>query len=338
MQSNSFVVVNEANKGSWAKTVWGDIDNGSNVFLQSDTLKYKWLKKLKKIHFSNKTNRKVWLPLKCLWDKAYSIKPAMLDPTKRNYIIFQTGIKFSPRYIQMLKRRYNACIVLYMPDTLRAIGLAVDAVSFKRFCKHYHVDQVYSFDHNDCEEFGLTFFDIYSSKANDEQSSTNKGCLYVGNCRSRGRLDTLHSLYKKLSEKLTCTFYINKVAEGDKLYPLGIVYNTPLSYDDVVGLVRQSDIVVEIMNEGQQGNTLRFKEAVCYNKRLLTNNPYVLKSKYYNPDFIQYFSSVEDIDTDWLTKTVDVDYHYNGEYSPALLAKMIAVKAEADGIAQCNNH
>lgn len=323
MQSKFFVVINEANRGSWAKTVWGDIDLGGNVFLQSDTLRHGWLKKLKKIHFSNKTNRKVWLPLKCLWDRVYPIKPAMLDPKDRNCIIFQTGIKFSPRYIQMLKRRYNACIVLYMPDTLRAIGLATDVASFKRFCSHYHVDQVYSFDHNDCEEFRLKFFDIYSSNNDGGQPSTGNGCLYVGNCRSFGRLNILHSLYEKLSDKVACTFYLNKVAEGDKLYPRDIVYNHPLSYDDVVGLVRQSNIVVEIMNEGQQGNTLRFKEAVCYNKRLLTNNPYVLESKYYNPDFIQYFSSVEDIDTDWLTKSVDVDYHYNGEYSPRSLARMI---------------
>lgn len=86
-------------------------------------------------------------------------------------------------------------------------------------------------------------------------------------------------------------------------------------------LVQQHDIIVEIMNGTQAGNTLRLKEAVCYNKCLLTNNPIVKSSPYYHSDYMQIFDNVEDIDLSRFSH--DVDYHYQGEFSPGKLMERI---------------
>ena len=319
------IIVNDAQPNSWPDIVWRDASlSGARVLLESSMPLPSILKKIRRIHFANSANHKFWLPLNCLWDGNNTLRIENLDPLKRNYIIFQTGIKFSAHYIERLKRERNACIVLYMPDNIRTMKIAQNKDEFQKFCRHYHVDQVYSFDKKDCEEFGAEFFDCYSMLPVNHWAIAKEDdkprILYVGGCRSKSRLDTLHALYDKLKDQAHCTFYLNGV-KSEHANHSGIIYNHLLSYAEVVQLVQQHDIIVEIMNGTQAGNTLRLKEAVCYNKCLLTNNPIVKSSPYYHSDYMQIFDNVEDIDL--LRFSHDVDYHYQGEFSPGKLMERI---------------
>lgn len=319
------IIVNDSKPNSWPDIVWRDASlSGARVLLESSLPLPSILKKIRRVHFANPANHRFWLPLKCLWDGTNTLRFEDLDPKKRNYIIFQTGIKFSAHYIERLKRERNACIVLYMPDNIRTMKIAQNKDEFLRFCRHYHVDQVYSFDKKDCEEFGAEFFDFYSmlpDKVTQKKLEDDKPrILYVGGCRSKERLNTLHALYDRLKKQAHCTFYLNGVDSVDANRE-GIIYNHPLSYAEVIELVRQHDVIVEIMNGNQAGNTLRLKEAVCYNKCLLSNNPLVKESPYYDSDFMQIFKKVDDIDLSRFAK--DVDYKYNGEFSPYKLMERI---------------
>lgn len=335
-KSTSFtIIVNDARPDSWPDIVWRDARNaGARVLLDSCKPLPSPLRKLRQIHFSNVANRKMWLPLKRGWDFSNTLRLSDLEPAKRNYVIFQTGIKFSAHYIEQLKRERNACIVLYMPDNVRTMHMAQSRQEFERFREHYHIDQAYSFDKKDCEEFGMEFFDFYSMLPDQEQidPSSKKDklkVLYVGGCRSFQRLNILHELYDKLKDEADCTFYLNGVAP-ELATRRGIVYNHPLTYAQVVDMVRQNDIIVEIMNGTQAGNTLRLKEAVCYNKLLLTNNKTVVDSPYYDKRYMQVFDSVDDIDLS--TFQTPADYRYQGEFSPLMLMKRIV---ERDNNSAC---
>ena len=153
-----------------------------------------------------------------------------------------------------------------------------------------------------------------------KQGNGKMRVLYVGGCRSMERLKTLHAIYDKLRDIASCTFYINGVAKETATRE-GVIYNHPLSYADVVELVQQNDIIVEIMNGSQVGNTLRLKEAVCYNKCLLSNNKNIISSPYYNPAYMQMFDSVDEININIFSK--NVNYNYRGEFSPKLLMNII---------------
>lgn len=328
ISSTFTIIVNEATPNSWSDIVWRDaFTAGARVLLDSCYSINPFLRKLRRIHFANPLNSILWLPMKRIWDCTNTLRLSDLDPSKRNYIIFQTGIKFSAHYIKRLKRERNACIVLYMPDNIRTMKIAQNKKDFLRFCRHYHVDQIYSFDKKDCDEFGAEFFDFYSmlpAKVTQKKLENGKPkILYVGGCRSKERLHTLHALYDRLKEQAHCSFYLNGV-DSDDANRDGIIYNHPLSYSEVVELVQKHDVIVEIMNGNQAGNTLRLKEAVCYNKCLITNNPLVKESPYYNPDFMQIFKKVDDIDLSHFA--TDVDYKYNGEFSPCKLMERIINK------------
>ena len=321
-----YFILPDVPASSWVNIVWSDVRPLGKVFLATTTLKSNWLRKLKKIHFSNKANKKFWLPMKHLWNGVFPIKADMLDTKKRNYIIFHSGVKFSPSYLGWLKRHCNACIVLYLPDTLFALNIANNSAEWTRYKEYYGIDLVFSFDPEDCKRYGFMFFDIYSCFPVDMFPNIKEArtdIFYVGSCRTEERLKLVQKIYEKMHGQTTCSFRITGVPEKDIQQHDEIIYNIPISYRDVIGEIMKSRCILEIINPGQYGNTLRYKEAICYGKKLLTNNPDVLTSRYYNPRWIQYFKDAEDIDVGWIVDGDEPMYHYGGEFSPKHLLNMI---------------
>lgn len=319
-----YIVINGASVNSWSAWVWSDIQNTASIFYDNTTLTSNLLCKMKKIHFGNKLNRKIWIPFKSIWDKSLCIQIGDLDVVNRNFIIFQSTVKFSSSHIQKLKKEKNSVIVLYLPDTIKNLGIANTRDEFERYRKYYDIDLVYSFDKKDCEQYKLNFFDIYSSKSYENLTTDFETDLfYVGTCRNEQRYHTLLSVFERAVTKIKVLFFFVGVSSEKQKYKNEIIYNKYLDYKEVVDYTMKSRCVLEIMNENQVGNTLRFKEAVCYNKKIITNNRQVLKSVYYNPEWIQYFEKIEDIDFNWILKGNRVDFRYEGEFSPLRLIEML---------------
>jgi len=316
------IILPNVNKDSWVTAVWQKVASYATIHQNNTTIKTPCLQKLKKIHFSNTANKKVWVPFKCIWNSSFPIKSTDLDPAKRNYIIFHSGVKFSPSYIRMLKRDYNVCIVYYLPDTLAGLNVAHNEVEWKRYKEYYQIDYVFSFDPEDCKRYGFEFFDIYSKVEQADVSETND-LFYIGSCRTKSRLDLVQGVYDRIANKAKCDIRMIGVVDQDMKSAEGIIYNQPLGYPDVIKETLKSRCILEIMNPGQHGNTLRYKEAVCYNKKLLSNNPDILTSKYYNPRWMQYFEKPKDIEVDWLLNGENPVYQYEGEYSPTNLLDRI---------------
>lgn len=85
----------------------------------------------------------------------------------------------------------------------------------------------------------------------------------------------------------------------------------------------KSNCILEVLATGQSGATLRYYEAVCYNKKLLTNNKNIVNLPFYNPEWMHVFENTEDIDWGWVKERVPVDYHYDGRFSPIHLIDRI---------------
>lgn len=318
-----FIVINGINKNiNFGLYVWNDIADSVTIKNEVSNFSNSILKRMLKAHFSNKLNNIIYLPFKGIWNNHFSIRPDELC-SGINYIIFQTGVKYSPTYIKMLKEKYNTKIILYMPDTIENIGIAYDKQSFERYKKYYQIDRCFSFDPQDCEKYDMEFFDFYSFVRTDDLYAESTDLLYIGNYRNYERLEILKDVVEKTRGKLNYKIRLNSVP-GDKINEcVGIEVNQPMNYNEIVAYTKKTKCILEILNNGQKGNTLRFKEAVCYNKKLLTNNENAINSKYYNPEFIQVFRDVKEINWDWVKKDVTVDYGYEGEFSPKNFLKAI---------------
>ena len=322
-----FFILNSTGIGDWANVVWSDVDRRSKLVLYNMTFSSPLLNKIKKAHFANRANSRVWLPLKSLWDRAFTVQSRDLSTDGTNYLVFHTCVKFSPSHIRRLKRHADVRVVLYLPDTLRVLNIAADEKQWERYRRHYMIDEVYSFDPADCRRYGFRFFDIYSALPDCKRLADHKpsrDLFYIGSCRTAERLALVQGIYRRATEAgVRCDFRMTGVPESDVRTGDGITYNQRLAYQDVVVQTLRSGCILEILNPGQHGNTLRYKEAVVYGRRLVSNNPDILTSQYYDPRYMQYFERPEDIDMQWLLADERASYPYEGEYSPMTMIRMM---------------
>lgn len=77
--------------------------------------------------------------------------------------------------------------------------------------------------------------------------------------------------------------------------------NQIMSYTEYVTKSIDAKCIVEIVQKGQTGMTLRPIEALLYNRKLLTNNPHILQEDFYHPDNILLFTDGQ-IDSEELKK------------------------------------
>ena len=321
---NFYIFLPNSDCESWGRWVWSDAEERAFVSLRNTNVSSSFLINLKKIHFSNTINKKFWIPLKTIWDHTYPIKINMIDPNANNFIIFHSGVKFSPYFLRKIKQNRKCKIILYLPDTLTKLKIANNEKEWYRYQDHYLIDYVFSFDPEDCKRYGFVYFDVYSitNKISIDTKPT-KNLFYIGNCRNNQRLNLLKEIYNRVNRSINCDFRIAGVPLSKVIHNDGLIYNQPMPYSEVVKQIQRSTCILELVNTGQHGNTLRFKEAVCYNRKLITNNPEVLNSKYYNPCWIQYFKNIEDIDISWIVDNDIPSFQYDGSFSPLNLLKMI---------------
>lgn len=78
-----------------------------------------------------------------------------------------------------------------------------------------------------------------------------------------------------------------------------------------------------MVQSGQTRQSIRYFEAVTMDRKLLTNNTNVRELPYYDPDKMKVFSSVEEIDPEWIREPMAEGYHYQGEFSSAHISKTI---------------
>lgn len=96
-----------------------------------------------------------------------------------------------------------------------------------------------------------------------------------------------------------------------------------LDYSASLSRMQGASCILDITQSGQTGFTLRPYEAVVYNKKLLTNNKRIFEFKYYDERYMKYFERIDDIDWNWLSESVMVDYGYTGEFSPSILMQRL---------------
>ena len=97
-----------------------------------------------------------------------------------------------------------------------------------------------------------------------------------------------------------------------------------MPYEENLQRIRKTRCMLEIMQQGGHGYTLRYCEAIALGKKLATNNPEIEKAPFYNEKFISVFKNVEEFDPQFiLNGDREVDYNYLPELSPLKLLEFI---------------
>lgn len=300
------------------QTMFADLSNRSDFISFADLIytKSSILKCIYRIHTSVKINNIINLPFKNIWKIYFNpIRRYKFNPKEIYYIYIVSPIfeYYDLQDFIDLQKKYTVYFILIMIDTLSTASGSI----VKDSIKYLNYIRIYTFDKKDAEKYSFTFTNSMYSKFNIEEKKEIKSDLYfIG--RDKGRKEIIEKIYSRLVQNnIKCDFTINGL--DVKATKPGIRHGRGITYKQIINEIQETDCIFEIIQKGQQGVTLRYYEAICYNKKLLTNNPDIFQYPYYNPAYIKYYSNESDIDIEWLKQKIIVNYHYKGDFSPVNL-------------------
>ncbi len=286
-----------------------DIDTKSRV-----------LNALYKLHCSKTTNKFVELPFKSIWNSQY-LKSKFNNDNPYCFVIFGSQLwKFKYGLDKYLRKKYVGCkIVVFYQDIINN--------DKKELLEKYRdrLDLILTFDQKNAKEYNLIYYPlVYTPEELEIESQPETSDVYFLG-KAKDRLAQILDIYSKLKAAgLKCDFNITGVKESDRKFADDINYCSGMTYRENVKHIKATKVMLEIMQGGGHGYTLRYCEAICYGKKLITNNPEVAKAPFYNPEFIQVLTDESTLDTDFVNKgDFVVDYNFKEELSPLKMFEFI---------------
>ncbi|WP_394153211.1 hypothetical protein [Vibrio maritimus] len=189
----------------------------------------------------------------------------------------------------------------------------------EKFGLEAHVDY-FSFDKDDCDKYQFKFYNQYCSGFNilKQASATSANIDFYFLGRDKGRMSLLTELSKKL-DSYDCS--IRVVGNLNSNPNIESVCYVP--YIEHLQYVNRSKVILDIVQEGQKGLTMRVIEALVAEKKLITNNVSVKDFDFYNESQFMVLHRVDDIknsDLERFLSTPIVAYNSSLEiYSPQVV-------------------
>lgn len=262
-------------------------------------LKSRILNGIKNLQTSIKLNKKFEIPLKSIWFPFY-LDYSNINADECNYFIFFEGSKvaYQKKYLEFLKHRYlkSKFIFRFVNPVNETNEWALDFIKL-------NYDMIISMNQNDCEKNDWIYV---SNTYNIENSFSNNkvdiDVFFVGS--NKGRLKVLIKIYQFLTALgLRCLFFIADVRKEERVLGFsGVKYIKKMTYKETLTYISRSKCLLEIIQKGQTGSTLRPFEALVYRKKLLTNDKNILKQNYYDGDNMLYFEKISDINPDFINQ------------------------------------
>ncbi|MCJ7834119.1 hypothetical protein MUB23_01745 [Cuneatibacter sp. NSJ-177] len=321
-----FVVVGQGS--DYGAVRWNDLKKMENaVYLEapfvsnnavSDTLCH--------AHASFTVNNCIPLPCKRIWKKKYSLNKVAIHPGDHYFIIF-TDIalaRYDVKYVAEYKKRHSNVTLVLMINNAMYLR--------EKLLKNHlqHMDLIYSFSEKDAGDYKFLFQpDIYSEINPEDAPEIQSDLFFAGNANDR--VDLLNDLGRyMLDHSVNAHIYVQNTKDKDKKVPEGIHYNEWLSYATIMDENLHTNCILEVVGDRYTGMTLRTVEALCFKKKLLTNNYTIEHMPFYDPRFIHIFKkeNLESIDLEFIKKRETVTYNYDNEYSPIVFCKRVQMDFE----------
>lgn len=275
----------------------------------------KIVKRLHDLHYSRKVNKFFEMPGKFVWDSWYELHKYPFDSDESYTVLFMNGSLrnyYNSKYLNKIKKEHpNVKLCLLIFDKSIYIG-AKRAISMRE-C----FDYVFSFDDDDCKNYGFTkFYNCFSRPTGiTRDKSKESDAFFIGH--AGGRLKQLQLAFSYISDlDANCRFFITGVEEKQMVVIPNVTYNQQMSFHNEMEYAYNSNCLVEILRDGQTGISLRVCEAINFNKKLLTNNTKLRNEPFFDERYMRIFTSLEEIDVKFLKDKTEVQYENSDFFSP----------------------
>lgn len=251
-----------------------------NVYINNDpSTNYHTISKLLcKVIFSSKLNSCINMPFKRFFTGGI-IKSQFLDTKPLCFFLLGSSrLSYVPGLVQSIRRKYSgAKVVLHCTDKVSFYENKMGKGCFWSLAEA--CDLVATYNEEDAEQYGFHIIPMVITRyAVEPNENCKSDILFVG--QERGRLDLLHSIYRKATAVgLVCDFTIIGVDSKKRLVDTSINYDRRISYGEVLEKIASTKCILNIPQNGVKGLSLRDYEAVANKKYLLTNNELAFTSK-----------------------------------------------------------
>jgi hypothetical protein len=322
-QSDLIIRYNDLNNTEYSKFIAHNPDAiiNKNIFLSF----------LFRSHTSKKINKIVKLPLKNIWNKCrvFDAQEKLIFKNNTNPICFIIAARYFEylrdyyrnEFIQDLRKKYSCCkIVLYYLDILSSYSFNI-----KTYIQQF--DMIISFDKKEALNNNFIYYQEQSFSAfNVDQNPLlpQSDIVFIG--KGKSRLNEIIEIFELLHRNgLICDFHIIGIPISKQKYSDKINFHShSIPYYEILQHVISSKCILEILQDGGTSHTARVSEAIFFGKKLLSNCHELNTKPYYNPEYISIFTEPQNINIEFIKKTIDiVDYNYKQNLSPLRLIEFI---------------
>ncbi len=154
--------------------------------------------------------------------------------------------------------------------------------------------KVITFDNGDAKKYNLIHYHYFCPYLPEKVPSQNKyNLMFVG--FDKGRREKVERIVKATQLNNN---YIKIIT--------GTIF--ALSYEEYLKILFASKAIIEIVQDGQEGITLRTIESLYYKKKLITNNIGIRKLPFYNPNNIFVVEDFKKINANDLKHFLESNY------------------------------
>lgn len=165
------------------------------------------------------------------------------------------------------------------------------------------VDALITYDKKDAITYSINYYpSVYSYDSKQSYvkfKDTNNRAIFIG--KDKGRSEQISNLVNKLANcGIDSDVYILD-SQSKKANENFVYLDKPISYKEYLGLIENYSYLIEILQEGADGTTLRTCESIIYDKKLITNNTKIAEEIYYNPSNMIVISKSNELEENNLT-------------------------------------
>jgi hypothetical protein len=214
---------------------------------------------------------------------AKKIRHQYLQGKKYDLVLIIKGRGMSAKLIKQLKE-----------VSPKVIGYTYDSFRYHKAPAKWfnYVDKFYTFDYLDSERYNIPVIELFSSFP---ESHNSKKCTYEISVITRNHSDRLKYIDQVLShlnveKKFIYIFEQNIFTFIQSFIKNPILYFKfrkhisfkSLSYAEYSKALQESNFTIDFAHPSQSGITIRCFEALSSGTKIITNNPFVSRYKYFN--------------------------------------------------------
>lgn len=156
---------------------------------------------------------------------------------------------------------------------------------------------IYTFDKKDTQRYGFRFINQVYRKPKNHHTATSSptewDIFYIGIDKYRTSiLERLKLLFDEQGISYNINIKRDKHTQESK-FLRSCYINKSIDYETTLSMIEKSKCILEIIQNGQGGMTLRTLEAIFYDKKLITNNKDIINHPIYNPNNIYVIGNQE---------------------------------------------